>query len=70
MEFTNSFLYKFIFYISIWIFGLFLQWVSMSDRASNEYINYISFAIASLITSIGGFMVITSLIGVIALWQN
>ena len=70
MEFTNSFLYKFIFYISIWIFGLFLQWVSMCDRASNEYINYFSFAIASLITSIGGFMVITSLIGVIALWQN
>lgn len=69
-SFFKSYWFNLIMTLGFWIFGLLIQWEFASNKMYSNSERIFNFIFFSVFTLISGYLVITSLLGVIKTWQN
>lgn len=69
-SFFKSYWFNLIIALGFWIFGLLIQWEFASNKMYSNSERIFNFIFFSVFTLISGYLVITSLLGVIKTWQN
>ena len=69
-SFFKSYWFNLIMTLGFWIFGLLVQWEYASNKIYSNAERIFNFIFFSVFTLISGYLVITSLLGVIKTWQN
>lgn len=69
-SFFKSYWFNLIMTLGFWIFGLLIQWEYASNKMYSNAERIFNFIFFSVFTLISGYLVITSLLGVIKTWQN